>query len=219
MSLAELRAGLAEGRFAPSDLVQHGNVPMWRRASTLPAEPEGQGEIVRESGWREIAAAAVARLREDVQTASLATAVVFVALGFAAWLLTHWPAFLWLPWFLPPVAAGVIALTRGDLRRGLLLLLTVAAVPALAATFRPKPAVPTLPPEPAAPAAAPTLASAPGLAPVAALPPVEIVPAPVVEVAPLEPELPSVNVRHIPLPADKPSALKRVAPGEGHPKR
>ncbi len=204
MSLAELRSGLADGRFAESDLVQHAKVPLWRRVATLPAVGEVQAGFAREWGWREISGAAVARLREDVQSASLATAAVFLALGLAAWLLTHWPVFLWLPWFIPPVAAGVIALTRGDLRRGLLLLLTVAAVPALATTFRPKPALPTLPPESASPDRAP-----------AELPPA--VPIPVAKVAPIEPELPSVNVRQIPLPPDKPAALKPLvpaAPGE-----
>jgi len=232
-TIGELRAGLEEGRFAPGDLVQHGRLPIWRRIERALATTEGKGggEVVPE--WRAIGRGALARMERDVRTASVATAGVFLTLGTGVWLCSRWPLLLWLPWFLPPVIAGVLALTRGRLRRGLLLLLPVAAVAAASTLLPPAGAPPTPAPVPLARVVSvvPVVPVAPPPAPPAlVLPPPTTGPAPVPVPAPPpapaaqpDPEPVLGTVRQLPpLPPEPPAALKPepalasapVAPGD-----
>ena len=223
LTLEELRAGLAADRFSPSDLVQHGKMPLWQRADRVIASVEETLVSAGAPGWREIFAAALERLRTDVRVASVPTAGVFLAIGIAAWLAARWPMMLWLPWFLPPVIAGVLALTRGRLRRGLLLLLAVATVPAVVVLLRPRTSVPPPAPAPVAPAPVePSATFSPETtrALLAEIPPSASLPA-----APPPPAAEPVTgqVRQLPpLPPEGPVALKSepapvsapVAPGD-----
>lgn len=214
----ELSSGIRDGRFAASDLVQHGDHPIWHRAASVLAAEQMAARPGVLVGWREIAAAVIGRLRSDIRSASLATAGVCLLLGVAAWLFSRWPVMVCLPWFIPPVAAGVLALTRGWLGRGLLLLLSAAAVPALlsllpaqTALESPESGVPVLPRVQAA--------SAPAVPVVAEVPALKPEPEPAATPAPksLLSNLPTVDtgaitarVRQLFLPPERPSSLKPV---------
>lgn len=206
MTLDDLRFGMEEGRIAPGDLVQRGKTPLWHRAENVIAGSAGLDPSATPN-WSVILAAVRQRLSRDMRTASVATGVAFLAIGLAAWLLSHWPVALWLPWFLPPVIAGVLALTRGRLQRGLLLLLPVALVPALYVALRPMDSTP-------APAAStahvhgePRLTEAPPPVQPELLPPAAEIEAPITASPPAEPIL--AEVRQLPpLPAETPVALK-----------
>jgi S1-C subfamily serine protease len=207
VTLEELRFGLEHGRFGWRDLVQRGRTPVWHRAEKMIAAGAAELGPATAPGWGEIFAAARGRLQRDVRTASVKTAGVFLAAGIAAWLLSRWPVALWLPWFLPPVIAGVMALTRGRLRRGMVLLFSVAVVPVLATALRPRnptPAEParTAPALPQARSIQTPLPAQPSLPPPTAA--VATTPAP-----PPAAETVTGQVRQLPaLPPEPPAALK-----------
>lgn len=212
LSVDELRAGADSGRFAPADLVQHGAAPIWRRAEAV---LESMGTALppgNTTGWRGIWRACWRQLSSDLRAASVRTGVFFVGLGIAIWLLSHWPVTLWLPWFLAPVVAGVLALTRGRLRSGISLLLMVGLVPAAIAMLRPHGA--KVAPAPAAPNPARAKAELPQ--PVPAAKQEEHVPERLVATEVLrvvEPEPVVAQVRQLPpLPPERPMALKAVPP-------
>lgn len=231
MTTDELRAAVTAGRVEPTDLAQLGDTPMWRPVASVLATdvraPEpAEGKATEAASWREVFAVATERLKLDVDRGTLATAAVFIALGLAMWALVRWPLALCLPFFVPPVVAGVLALTRGKVGRGAMLLLGVAAVTALCSRFPRKTAAPTpaTAVAPAKPAISKPLATpTPSALPVAVLPlpatPPPATPAPVVAKvteaprpvavpAPLAAQPPAPKVESPPMP-DAP-----VAPGD-----
>jgi len=127
----ELRAGLAEGRFLPTDFVQTDNQPSWEPLGRLldPAGEEVSGAIA--PNWRCILNWAWRRLCHNLGEDSAPAGVVCLAAGTAVLFLSRWPFLFWIPWFTATTVAAIALIRRKREAHGTVLLVGVVCVPML----------------------------------------------------------------------------------------
>lgn len=134
LTLANLEAGLADGRYKPEDLFQTGDEPMWRPLSEI-IEVVAEEAVPVAPDWKCISKLAWLRLRHNVQEQSVQTGAICLAAGALTYGLTRWPAIFLVPWLAIAVAAGVILIRRRREMAGTILLLGVLGVPFLFAVI------------------------------------------------------------------------------------
>lgn len=98
--------------------------------------------------WKTIRQQAWARVRAHFEERSVGTGLICLGLGLVAFLVSLWPALIWLPWFGLAFFAGFDALKRGKTLQGVGLLVAACALPiafsTLLSVLRPRPVEPVL---------------------------------------------------------------------------
>ncbi len=129
MDLNALEAGVNEGRFALTDLVQAGNVPLWQPLAKILDHGEGDMRGVIAPGWKCILKLAGIRARHNIVEQSLGTGTVCLAFAILFAVLSKYPFVFWAPWLAATGAAGVVLIRRRREIQGTLLLMAVVGLP------------------------------------------------------------------------------------------
>jgi len=131
LTLGDLEAGLADGRYKPEDLFRTGDEQMWGPLSEI-IEVVATKEVEPAAlSWKYISSLAWLQLRVNLQEQPVQTGTISLAAGALTFALTRWPAVFLAPWLGVAVAAGVVLIRRRREMAGTILLLGVIAVPFL----------------------------------------------------------------------------------------
>lgn len=140
VSEEELRAGMSEGRFGPTDLVHVDGQEEWQPLERIFGAQSAEGLPPADvPDWKSILQWAGVRLRYSLTEQGKIAAPICVGFGAVFLVLSQWPILFWLPWFLGAAFAGVLLIRRKQPAYGAVVLVTAVCVPWLLQHFATKP--------------------------------------------------------------------------------
>jgi len=131
----ELRAGLADGRFAANDFVQADNFPVWQPLGRVLALGSGEAGGAIAPDWGCLLKWAWYRLRYSLSEQSVPAGMACLGIGTAVLLLSRWPFLFWVPWFIATAVAAIALIRRKHEVQGTILLAWVICIPLLFLIF------------------------------------------------------------------------------------